>query len=326
MSLKPQKQQIGFTDLSMEGILKPFQDHPLLQIKRRFPFERFDPILNQLYSNTGRPGFDPGKMLRLLLLGKLQNLSDKRLEQDVALHLLYREFCGWSLEELTPDHSTLSRFRDRITPVWDKIWSEFQTWLQEEGLVDQDLVIVDATDIRAQGRYRKPPEDPSGCSTPEDKYEQQTDPDARHGYKRVDKPIYGYKAHIATDAKTGMILTLLTTGANAHDGKTLPQVVPKLPFDPRALTADTIYHDWENKRYLEAAGIEDCTIPKQRHGGIQTLAQRMRKRIERINSLLKVVCGLSRTRFFGRLNVDFDLQLGALAVNLVNLRGLIQTA
>lgn len=326
MSLKPQKQQIGFTDLSLESILKPFQDHPLLEIKRRFPWERFDPILNELYSSTGRPGFLPIKMLRLLLLGKLQNLSDKRLEMEAAVNLLSREFCGWSLEEATPDHSTLSRFRDRIAPVWDKIWSEFQAWLQEEGLVDQDLVIVDATDIRAQGRYRKPPEGSADSSDPRDKYERQTDPDARHGYKREDKPIYGYKAHIATDAKTGMILTLLTTGANAHDGRTLPEVVPKLPFDPRALTADTIYHDMENRYYLEAVGIEDCTIPKQRHGGIQTLAHRLRKRIERINSLLKVVCGLSRTRFFGKLNVDFDLQLGALAVNLVNLRGARQTA
>ena len=91
MSLKPEKQQIGFSDLSMNGILKPFQDHPLLKIKRRFPFERFDPILSQLYSNTGRPGFDPGKMLRLLLLGKLQNLSDKRLEQ-MQRYILLQSF------------------------------------------------------------------------------------------------------------------------------------------------------------------------------------------------------------------------------------------
>ena len=61
MSLKPQQPQIGFTDLCMDSIFKLFQDHPLLQIKRRFPFERFDPILNQLCSNTGPAGFDPEK-------------------------------------------------------------------------------------------------------------------------------------------------------------------------------------------------------------------------------------------------------------------------
>ena len=316
-SLQPKEQQIGFSDLAAQKALKKVRNHPLLRIKEKFPFDRFREILTKLYSQNGRPGFDPVKMLCLLLLGKLQNLSDKRLETDVTVNLLYREFCGWGMDDDTPDHSTLSRFRDRIAPVWPEIWAEMLDWLRENRLLNSELLIIDATDIKAQGRFRKPPD--SGGSSSEDKYAKQTDPDARHGYKKKDKPFFGYKSHVITDAKSDMVVAIETTPGNVHDGVMLPKLVPRLRYKPFEVSADKIYWSLTNRRFLLSQGIADGIIPNSKTPGPRKLAHLLRKRIERINSLLKCMFGLARTRFFGLKNVDLDQKLGGFAVNLVNL-------
>jgi transposase, IS5 family len=317
MSLKPKEQQLHFSDLTTDKILRNFKKHPLMLINERFPFERFRATLSKLYSHTGRAGYDPIRMLKLLLLGKLQNISDKRLEQDVAVNLLYRAFCGWGLDEQTPDHSTLSRFRDRIEPVWPEIWAEMIDWLRAEGLLENDLLIIDSTDVQAQGRYHKPPDQDN--VPPEQKYEHQSDPDARHGHKNKDKPFYGYKAHVVMDAKSHMIVSLVTTPGQVHDGVMLPSLVSGLRYKPKKITADNIYCNSDNHAFLCTKRILDRTIPKKPHRGPRPLAYRWRKRIERINSLLKCAFGLARTRFFGLFNVNLDLRLGAMASNLVNL-------
>jgi len=320
MSLQPKEQQIGFSDMAAQKALQKVSDHPLLRIKERFPFERFRTVLDKLYAPVmGRPGFDPVKMLRLLLLGKLQNLSDKRLETDVAVNILYRDFCGWGMDEDTPDHSTLSRFRVRIAPAWNDIWVEMLDWLRENELLHNELLIIDATDIKAQGRFRKPPDTDSSASSPEDIFSHQTDPDARHGHKKKDKPFYGYKAHVVTDAQSDMVVDLRTTPGNMHDGVMLSQLVRRLRYKPMEITADKLYFSRGNSLFLHEQGIADGIIPKGTHIGPTKLAHRLRKRIERVNSLLKCMFGLVRTRFFGLKNVDLDLKLGGFAVNLVNL-------
>lgn len=322
MSLQSKERQIGFSDLAAQNALKKVRNHPLFRIKEHFPFERFRPILAQRYSQNGRPGFDPVKMLCLLLLGKLQNLSDKRLETDVTVNLLYREFCGWGMDDDTPDHSTLSRFRDRIAPAWPAIWAEMLDWLRENGLLSSELLIIDATDIKAQGRFRKPPN--SDGSSSDEKYVEQTDPDARHGYKKKDKPFYGYKAHVIVDAKSDMVTAIETTPGNVHDGVMLSKLVPRLRYKPFEMTADKIYWSQANLRFLRNQGIADGIIPNTKTPGPRKLAHLLRKRIERINSLLKCMFGLAKTRFCGLKNVDLDLKLGGFAVNLVNLLRPIQ--
>jgi transposase, IS5 family len=317
MGLKPREQQLDMSDMAAQRTLNKYRNHPLLRIKSKFPFEQFRVILEPLYHQMGRPGFDPVKMLCLLILGKLQNLSDKRLETDVAVNLLYREFCGWSMDEDTPDHSTISRFRDRIAPAWPKVWATMVAWLVEEGLVDNELIIIDATDIKAQGRYRKPQD--SDKMAPDDKYKEQTDPDARHGHKRKDKPFYGFKAHVVVDSKAKMITKIEVTPGNAHDGVIMRELVRDLLFKPKEATADKLYWSLKNAGFLDSLGIENGIIPKGIEGWPVKASHRLRKLIERINSLLKCVCGLFRTRFFGLLNVDLDTKLAGFAVNLVNL-------
>jgi len=317
MSIKANDYRMGFGDISAQNILDKHKNHPLLRIRREFSFERFREKLEGLYSDTGRPGFDPVKMLLLLALGELQNLSDLRLEFEISANLLYREFCGFRIDEATPDHSTISRFRDRIMPVWDDIWADFMDWLEDKEYIGDSLVIVDSTAIQARTRFRKEKSDKDENGKTD--YSGQTDPDARHGHKSAKKPFYGYKGHIAVDGKSDFIVAVETTGGEKFDGDMLPAIVHKIRYLPAAVTGDKAYNSAKNRLFLWSQGVQDKTIPKVRRVGRPPNAHKTRKRIERVFSVIKEKFGLKRTRFFGDIKVSFDFALSAFAFNLVNL-------
>ena len=77
--------------------------------------EQVDPY----YSEIGRPSVDPELMIRMLIIGGCYGLrSERKLTQEVELHLAYRWFCRLDLNEKVPHHSTFSenrlhRFRER---------------------------------------------------------------------------------------------------------------------------------------------------------------------------------------------------------------------
>ena len=74
--------------------------------------------LAPFYSDIGRPSIDPELMIRMLIVGYCYGIRfERRLCQEVKLHLGYRWFCRLELEDKVPDHSTFSvnrhgRFRD----------------------------------------------------------------------------------------------------------------------------------------------------------------------------------------------------------------------
>jgi transposase len=75
--------------------------------------------LQPFYSEIGRPSIDPELMLRMLIVGYCYGIrSERKLCEEVELHLAYRWFCRLDLEDKIPDHSTFSvnrhgRFRER---------------------------------------------------------------------------------------------------------------------------------------------------------------------------------------------------------------------
>jgi hypothetical protein len=74
--------------------------------------------LKGFYSEIGRPSVDPELMIRMLLVGYCYAIRhERRLCQEVALHLAYRWFCKLDLDDRVPHHSTFSvnrlgRFRE----------------------------------------------------------------------------------------------------------------------------------------------------------------------------------------------------------------------
>jgi transposase len=65
--------------------------------------------LKAFYSDIGRPSVDPELMIRMLLVGYCYGIRhERRLCQEVALHLAYRWFCKLDLDDKVSYHSTFS--------------------------------------------------------------------------------------------------------------------------------------------------------------------------------------------------------------------------
>ena len=63
--------------------------------------------LKESYSETGRPSIDPELLLRILLIGYLYGISSERkLVEELSMHLAWRWFTGLGFDEEVPHHST----------------------------------------------------------------------------------------------------------------------------------------------------------------------------------------------------------------------------
>jgi transposase len=72
----------------------------------------FDFVREQLigsYSDTGRPSIDPELLLRILLVGYLYGItSERKLVEELRMHLAWRWFTGLGFDQEIPHHSTFS--------------------------------------------------------------------------------------------------------------------------------------------------------------------------------------------------------------------------
>src|SRR5438876_797096 len=114
--------------------------------------------LASFYSEIGRPSIDPELMMRMLIVGYCYGIrSERRLCEEVKLHLAYRWFCKLDLDDKVPHHSTFSvnrlgRFResDLLRHIFERVVAACMT----AGLVKGEGFAVDATVIEANAsRY-----------------------------------------------------------------------------------------------------------------------------------------------------------------------------
>ncbi len=100
----------------------------------------------------GRPSIDPEVFFRMELLAYLYGItSDRRLCEEIRYNLAYRWFCRLSLDDDVPDHSSLTRIRDRHGEnIFEQVSREIVTLCRKKGLVHEECcVMTDATLIAA---------------------------------------------------------------------------------------------------------------------------------------------------------------------------------
>src|SRR5262245_18735603 len=114
--------------------------------------------LEPYYSEIGRPSIDPELMIRMLLVGYCYGIRfERRLCEEVALHLAYRWFCRLDLDDRVPDHSTFSvnrhgRFRD--SDLLRHVFEAVVRACMHAGLVKAEGFAVDASVMEANAsRY-----------------------------------------------------------------------------------------------------------------------------------------------------------------------------
>src|SRR4029077_17783544 len=105
------------------------------------------------YSDIGRPSIDPELMIRMLIVGYCYGVRfERRLCQEVELHLAYRWFCRLDLDDKIPDHSTFSvnrhgRFRD--SDILRHVFEAVVRACMDAGLIKGEGFAVDASVIEA---------------------------------------------------------------------------------------------------------------------------------------------------------------------------------
>ena len=104
----------------------------------------------------GRPSIPPGVYFRMLLIGHFEGLGeDRAIAWRCADSLSLRTFLGYGLDEPTPDHSSLSRIRDRLpVKVHREVFSFVLGLLDGKGLIHGRRLAVDATTIQANAAMK----------------------------------------------------------------------------------------------------------------------------------------------------------------------------
>ena len=88
------------------------ENHLLRLIDKHISFEFVRQELKDSYSETGRPSIDPELLLRILLIGYLYGVtSERKLVEELRMHLAWRWFTGLGFDQEIPHHSTFSKNR-----------------------------------------------------------------------------------------------------------------------------------------------------------------------------------------------------------------------
>src|SRR4051794_25873053 len=107
--------------------------------------------VEELYKAGGRPSIDPVVFFKLQLILFFEGLrSERRLMETASLHLAHRWYLGYGLDEPLPDHSSLTRIRQRLgLPIFQRFFEHVVDLCQQAGLLWGRELFFDATKIRA---------------------------------------------------------------------------------------------------------------------------------------------------------------------------------
>jgi transposase len=107
------------------------------------------------YATGGRPSIDPVVFCKLQLILFFEGLrSERRLMETVALNLAHRWYLGYHLDEPLPDHSSLTRIRERLgLPLFERFFLHVVAVCQQAGLVWGAELFFDGTKVQANADY-----------------------------------------------------------------------------------------------------------------------------------------------------------------------------
>src|SRR6202045_623053 len=93
------------------------KEHPLRRVKELADaaLTQLSPLLEQMYSEVGRPSIPPERLLKASLLMALYTVRSERMFcEQLDYNLLYRWFLDMNWDEPGFDHSSFTRNRERL--------------------------------------------------------------------------------------------------------------------------------------------------------------------------------------------------------------------
>lgn len=232
------------------------------QINTLLDWEPIIKILKKHYtqgrSATAKTSYSGILLLKMSLLQTWYGLSDYEVEERVNDSISFSYFCGLHIDQVAPDHSTLSRFRSIMTKAkaYESIFKEINKQLEAHKIIVKTGAIIDANVIDTPLK----PKDKTNHKVTEDRKDEQevgvikdyadsVDKDAAW-LKKGGKYQFGYKKHHVTDNQ-GLVLGVLTTKASTNKVGNLEEVLDTadLPEDI-PLKADKGYQSKKTQIYL----------------------------------------------------------------------------
>ncbi|MEY9600253.1 IS5 family transposase [Bradyrhizobium japonicum] len=275
---------------------------------------RFEKLIGHLRDEgaPGRPGYPVLVLFRAVLLQSLYGLSERELEEALGDRLSFKRFVGLSLEDTTPDHTVLNRFRNQLVEqgLLEKLFGELDRQLENAGVILKRGTMLDATLIQA-------------VSAPPKEDRPSNDPDARFA-KRQGKSgsTFGYKAHVGVDEGSGLIRAVLTTPANINDTTPADGLIRG---DEAVVWADAAYDTHARRARLKAEGKKPriARRPNRHHPELPArlkrdnlLIARRRAQVETTFATLKRRMRLTCIRYLGLIKATGQVLLASIAFNM----------
>ena len=285
---KRREQMELFVAGSLEKLIP--KDHILHRVNRVLDLSWLREEVAECYcAENGRPGIDPEVAVRLMLAGLLLGyVHDRRLLREAQVNLAIRWFIGYGLHEDLPDHSSLTRIRQRWGEArFREIFRRTVKACLDAKVAKGEVVHVDASLIRADVSWESLAERHVDDVVRENASEDEagkkkrggrrgggpgqvsrTDPDARLARKsgRVGfEP--SYKQHAVVDDERGVVLDVSVREGTVNEREMMESQVDAVHEltgrEPALVTADSGYAYSKVYAALERRGV-DALIPAKK--------------------------------------------------------------
>jgi len=264
------------------------ENHLLRLIDRHVNFEFIRAKLKDSYSDVGRPSIDPELLLRILLIGYLYGVtSERRLVEELRMHVAWRWFTGLGFDQEIPHHSTFSKNRHgrfQESKLFEQLFEQIVRQCIEVGLVQGKQLSVDGTFVEANAakesrvpreqlaeaaqvhrtvrQYLKEVEEQNPVEEPVHKQDQvsTTDPDSTYATKGGTPARMGYYNNYLVDNHSCVIVGVQATAARMSQETVAAQdmITRFVHWQGRgaeSVTADTTYGNGEFLQWLADRNI-----------------------------------------------------------------------
>lgn len=309
---------------------------PLIKLNDVMDWRIFMPVLEKSWAkqkknNAGRKPYPALMMFKILILQSLYNLSDHQAEYQIRDRLSFCRFLGLRLGDETPDEKTIWQFREMLKNAGaiEKLFDRFDRYLGKSGFDAKTGTIIDASIISAP-KQRNNREDnqlikegkiPEGFKNNVYRLRQK-DIDARWTQKNQQN-YYGYKNHIAVDAKHKLIRKFKITSAHVADIQCLDYLLCS-ENEGKQVWADSAYYSVEKETWLKEQGYESRVIKRNRkhlpvwsnQSRENTRRSKIRARVEHVFGFMENSMGGKLVRGIGLARVKAKIGLRNLVYNL----------
>lgn len=137
------------TQINLEQLVPADNFYRKLESRVDLSFVR--ELVAPFYTPCGRPSVDPVVFFKLQLIMLFEGVRSERLLMEQAqLHLAWRWYLGYDLDEGLPDHSSLTKIRERYgLAVFRQFFEQIVRLCQDAGLVWGKELYFDGTRVQA---------------------------------------------------------------------------------------------------------------------------------------------------------------------------------